>query len=63
MAKILRLRVVVEGVETEGQLAILRELGCDEVQGHLMSPPVVVADVPRVKREIERSLRKKRRDR
>jgi diguanylate cyclase (GGDEF)-like protein len=62
MAKVLRLRVVVEGVETEGQLAILRELRCDEVQGHLMSPPLMVADVPRVKREIEEALRKKRRD-
>jgi diguanylate cyclase (GGDEF)-like protein len=58
MAKVLRHRVVVEGVETEGQLAILRELGCDEIQGHLMSPPLVVSEVPRVKREIEDALRK-----
>ncbi|MGI9592694.1 MAG: putative bifunctional diguanylate cyclase/phosphodiesterase, partial [Myxococcota bacterium] len=60
MAKVLQLRVVVEGVETEGQLAILRELGCDEVQGNLLSPPLMVADVPRVKHEIERALRQKR---
>ena len=60
MAKVLQLRVVVEGVETEGQLAILREIGCDEVQGNLLSPPLMVADVPRVKHEIERALRQKR---
>ena len=54
MAKVLRLRVVVEGVETPGQLAVLRELGCDEVQGNLLSPPVPARDVPRVVREIER---------
>jgi EAL domain-containing protein (putative c-di-GMP-specific phosphodiesterase class I) len=59
MAKVMRLKVVVEGVETEGQLAIMRELGCDEVQGHLLSPPLIVSEVPRVKREIEESLAKK----
>ena len=32
-------RVVVEGVETEKQLSILRELGCDEVQGFLLGRP------------------------
>jgi transcriptional regulator with GAF, ATPase, and Fis domain len=33
-------RVVAEGVETEEQLALLRELGADMVQGYLMSRPV-----------------------
>jgi diguanylate cyclase (GGDEF)-like protein len=60
MAKVMRLRVVAEGVETEGQLSVLRELGCDEIQGNLMSPPVFADDVPRVKREIETAMRKKR---
>jgi diguanylate cyclase (GGDEF)-like protein len=60
MAKVMRLRVVAEGVETEGQLSVLRELGCDEIQGNLMSPPVVVADVARVKCEIETAMRKQR---
>ena len=36
----LGLRVIAEGVETEGQLLRLRGFGCDEVQGHLISPPV-----------------------
>ena len=34
MAHHLELQVVAEGVETEGQLACLRELGCDVVQGY-----------------------------
>ena len=33
MARGLRLDIVAEGVETEGQLNYLRELGCDSVQG------------------------------
>jgi EAL domain-containing protein (putative c-di-GMP-specific phosphodiesterase class I) len=36
----LGLRVIAEGVETEGQLARLRAFDCDEVQGHLISHPV-----------------------
>lgn len=32
--------VVAEGVETDEQLGILRELGCDVVQGYLFSRPV-----------------------
>ena len=40
LARTLRLRVVAEGVETEDQLAILRGIGFDAAQGHLMSLPV-----------------------
>jgi EAL domain-containing protein (putative c-di-GMP-specific phosphodiesterase class I) len=61
MARVLRLRVVVEGVETAEQLDLLRELGCDEIQGHLMSPPVCAGDVARILREIEETGRAKRR--
>jgi diguanylate cyclase (GGDEF)-like protein len=32
--------IVAEGVETAAQLAILQELGCDEVQGYYVSLPV-----------------------
>ncbi len=60
MAKVLGLRVVVEGVETEGQLSIVRELGADDVQGNLFSPPVVGSDVVRIKRELEAGERKRR---
>jgi diguanylate cyclase (GGDEF)-like protein/PAS domain S-box-containing protein len=38
MAHSLKLSVVAEGVETEGQLRVLRALGCDEYQGFLESP-------------------------
>ena len=34
------LQVVAEGVETEEQLAALRDEGCEVVQGYLFSPPV-----------------------
>ncbi len=37
-------RVIVEGVETEQQLATLRELGCDEVQGFLLGKPALLAN-------------------
>nr|WP_319527058.1 EAL domain-containing protein [Pseudomonas laurentiana] len=40
MAHSLALKVVAEGVETQEQLAFLREQGCDEVQGYLISRPV-----------------------
>ncbi len=37
MGHSLDMRVVAEGVETEAQAAFLRDLGCDEMQGHLLS--------------------------
>jgi diguanylate cyclase (GGDEF)-like protein/PAS domain S-box-containing protein len=40
MCKSLGLRVVAEGVDAEEQAAALRELGCDELQGFLVSPAV-----------------------
>ena len=59
MAKVLRLRVVAEGVETEHDLDLLREMGCDEVQGNLLSPPIPGNHVPALIREIERNRRVK----
>jgi EAL domain-containing protein (putative c-di-GMP-specific phosphodiesterase class I) len=39
MARALGLRIVTEGVETEEQAEILRQLGSDEVQGYLYGYP------------------------
>jgi len=40
MARALDLKVIAEGIETEAQLAILAEEGCDLFQGFLRSGPV-----------------------
>ena len=40
MARALDLKVIAEGIETEAQLAILAEEGCDLFQGFLRAGPV-----------------------
>ena len=40
MAHALRMKVVAEGVETNSQLSVLREAGCDDVQGYLIAKPM-----------------------
>jgi len=40
MAHSLRMRVMAEGVETQEQVDYLRDLGCDEIQGYLVSCPL-----------------------
>jgi EAL domain-containing protein (putative c-di-GMP-specific phosphodiesterase class I) len=39
MARALGLRVVTEGVEKPAQVEVLRELGCDDVQGYYFGKP------------------------
>ncbi|HUQ29819.1 MAG TPA: EAL domain-containing protein [Usitatibacter sp.] len=45
LAHALDMNVVAEGVETEPQAAILRELGCDEMQGFLHSRPMPIEEI------------------
>jgi diguanylate cyclase (GGDEF)-like protein/PAS domain S-box-containing protein len=45
MAHNLRLKVVAEGVETLEQVRFLRERNCEEVQGYLVSRPLVAGQV------------------
>jgi diguanylate cyclase (GGDEF)-like protein/PAS domain S-box-containing protein len=40
LARSLNLTVIAEGVETSGQLAALRRLGCEQSQGYLFSRPL-----------------------
>jgi EAL domain-containing protein (putative c-di-GMP-specific phosphodiesterase class I) len=39
LAHSMGMRVVAEGVETDAQMAVLRHLQCDEVQGFLLGKP------------------------
>jgi diguanylate cyclase (GGDEF)-like protein len=45
MAHTLDLTVVAEGVETDGQMAFLRQFGCDQGQGLLLAPPMTAAEL------------------
>jgi diguanylate cyclase (GGDEF)-like protein/PAS domain S-box-containing protein len=54
MAQQLRQEIVAEGVETAEQMSFLRELGCDQLQGYLFSPPVPADDFAQMLREGKR---------
>ena len=45
MAKGLSLKVIAEGVETEEQMAFLRDHQCDEIQGYFFSKPITASEV------------------
>lgn len=45
LAHELGLEVIAEGVETDAQLQLLKELGCDIIQGYYFSKPLSVDDI------------------
>ena len=47
----LGIRVVGEGVETEEQLSLLRELRCDAMQGYYFSKPLPANEFAQLVRE------------
>jgi predicted signal transduction protein with EAL and GGDEF domain len=59
MAKVLGLRVIVEGVETRKQRRFLEALGCDEIQGFLFSQPVGADAAAEILRRSERRRRRR----
>jgi len=48
LAKSLNLKVIAEGIETEHQARILREHGCEFMQGFLFSHPVPAEEMTRL---------------
>jgi len=55
LAKRLDLRVVAEGVETEGRARIRTELGCDDLEGYLFSKPLPKAEFEAFLRHAEKA--------
>ena len=47
LGQALKLRTVGEGVEAEEHVALLREMGCDEVQGYHLARPVGADEIAR----------------
>ncbi|KTT92452.1 EAL domain-containing protein, partial [Sphingomonas sanguinis] len=41
LGRSLNIPIVAEGVETEYQYAMLRDLGCDQIQGYLIGRPAI----------------------
>ena len=54
MAHSLQMRVIAEGVESEGQLALLLAHRCDAIQGFYFSQPVKAEDISTLAREDRR---------
>ncbi|MEX1199282.1 MAG: EAL domain-containing protein [Methylophaga sp.] len=52
MAKSLDLMTIAEGVETKGQLDLLTQQGCDQMQGYFYSKPKTLAELLSTKRSL-----------
>lgn len=48
LARSLHMKVTAEGVENAAQLSLLREWGCDQVQGYYVSRPVAPGEMARM---------------
>ena len=48
IATALKMTTTAEGVETEAQRELLRQLGCTDMQGYLFSRPIAAAEVRQV---------------
>ena len=46
LAKAMKIRTVAEGIETAGQAALLRDMGCDQGQGYFFAKPVKPEHLP-----------------
>ena len=58
MSHSLRLQVVAEGVETEGQLDLLESRACDTIQGYYFSPPLDAPGLAQLLKEDRRLQRR-----
>lgn len=58
LGRALKIDVLAEGVETPEQARILREEGCQELQGNLFGPPAPVADLAAILARTAGSLRR-----
>jgi len=60
LAHTLGLKVVAEGVEEDGQVRLLKELGCDQIQGFFVSAPVPAPQIQEMLRpEADATLRRR----
>ena len=48
MAQSLELTTTAEGVETADEVELIRELGCDKIQGYYFGRPMSAADARRI---------------